>query len=97
MSSLGRTKHEMRCPGCSRAIVVTYDDLKSDRELKCRRCKASYEIDRSEQSQFRSAMQKVESEIRDLKKAKQELERATERFQKEMIDLMKSMTIKIKR
>tara|TARA_B100000131_G_C17597770_1_gene402088 strand:+ start:43 stop:336 length:294 start_codon:yes stop_codon:yes gene_type:complete len=97
MGDLGREKHEIPCPGCRRDIVFTYDDLKSDRELDCRRCDSSYELDRSEQSQFRSAMQKLESEMRDLERAKQELERAEERFQKEMNDLMEAMTLKIKR
>tara|TARA_B100001245_G_C22829343_1_gene398935 strand:+ start:779 stop:1072 length:294 start_codon:yes stop_codon:yes gene_type:complete len=97
MSNLSRERREMPCPGCRRDIVFTYDDLKSDREIKCRRCNSSYEIDRSEQSQFRSAMQKLESEMRDLERAQQELERAQERFSKEMDDLMKSMTLKIKR
>jgi len=102
MSDLYRTKTEFPCPNkkCYKKITVTYGDLKTDKQITCSNysCKSGYELDRSEQYGFKSAVNKLEQEVKDMahlnkdiEKAQKELEKAHDNFGKELNDLIKKM------
>ena len=95
MSDLDRTKTQFPCPNkkCYKKIIVTYGDLKTDKVITCSNysCKSGYELDRSEQYGFKSAINKLEQEFKDIEKAKKELEKAQYNFSKELGDLTKKM------
>jgi len=60
MGQLEREKTEIPCPSCGRDIELTYRDLGSKREAKCRRCGSGYEFNSSDQSRFKYAMRDFE-------------------------------------
>ena len=83
MGNLEREKTEIPCPSCSRDIELTYRDLGSKREAKCRRCGSAYEFNSSDQSRFKSAMR--------------DFERSQEKFGDTMQKVISNADILIKR
>tara|TARA_B100001105_G_scaffold226705_1_gene196881 strand:+ start:39 stop:290 length:252 start_codon:yes stop_codon:yes gene_type:complete len=83
MGQLEREKTEIPCPSCSRDIELTYRDLASKGEAKCRRCGSAYDFNSSDQSRFKSAMR--------------DFERAQEKFGKTMQKVISSADIILKR
>lgn len=83
MGKLEKEKTTLPCPNCKRDIEVTYYDMYSRREAKCRRCGSFYKFGSSEASNLRSRIQDVE--------------RSQEKFAEAIMKIMEKAEITIKR
>lgn len=59
----------LECPGCKREMEVTFYDVYSRREAKCRRCGSSYKFDSSAASNLQRALQERERAEKKLEEA----------------------------
>lgn len=59
MIKLEKEKTILPCPKCKRDIELTYYDMYSRREAKCRRCGSFYKFGSSEASNLRSRIRDV--------------------------------------
>ena len=75
MGDLERQKTEIPCPKCSRDIEISYRDMYSRREAKCRRCGSKYKFNSSDASNLRS-------KIRDFERAQDKFGEAIQRILK---------------
>jgi DNA-directed RNA polymerase subunit RPC12/RpoP len=82
MSDLEKQTTELPCPKCNRAIEVSFYEMMSRREAKCRRCSSKYKFKSSPASRLRS-------KIRDL-------ERAQEKFQEAVQEVVESADMEVK-
>jgi hypothetical protein len=82
MNDIAKQTTELPCPKCNRAIEISFYDMMSRREAKCRRCYSKYKFKSSPASNLRS-------KIRDM-------ERAQEKFQEAVQDLIESADMELK-
>ena len=82
MNDIEKQTTELPCPKCNRAIEVSFYEMMSRKEAKCRRCSSKYKFKSGPASTLRS-------KIRDM-------ERAQEKFQKAVQDLVESADMELK-
>ena len=83
MSQLEKQKTTLPCPKCSKDIELSYYDMFSRKEAKCRRCGSLYKFNSSDASNLRSR-------IRDYEKAQ-------DKFGEEIQKIVKGADITIKK
>ncbi len=83
MGQLEKQKTTLPCPKCSKDIELSYYDMISRKQAKCRRCSSLYKFNSSDASNLRS-------KIRDLEKAQ-------EKFSEAIQKIVKSADITIKK
>lgn len=98
---LEKQRITLPCPkgkACSYSskIEITYYEICSRREAKCRRCGSTYKFGSSEVSNLRSAMNYVDRITVEIERKSKELERKVQDFQKANERLLKSPDIEIK-
>jgi transposase-like protein len=59
MSNMDREKTIIPCPGCKKEMEVTYSDIYSRHEAKCRRCGSSMKFNYSATAQFKSILSEL--------------------------------------
>ncbi len=82
MGDLERQKTEIPCPKCSRDIEISYRDMYSRREAKCRRCGSKYKFNSSDASNLRSKIS--------------DFERAQDKFGEAIQRILKGADIELK-
>ncbi len=83
MSGLEKEKTNLPCPSCRKDIEISYYDMFSRKEAKCRRCGSLYKFNSSDASNLRNR-------IRDLEKAQV-------KFGEAIQDIVKGADITIKK
>lgn len=72
MGNFDRTEIQLSCPGCSRAVELTYRDIFNRRKAACRRCRSELKFRGGDISQLQRA-------VRDREKADEKLADSLER------------------
>ena len=94
-----KQKIELPCPkrcSYSSKIEITYYEIISKKEAKCRRCGSNYKFGSSEVSNLRSSMSYVQRLTDEISRKSKELERKLKDFQKANEKLLKSPDIELK-
>ena len=83
MSALEKQKTSLPCPSCRRDIEISYQDMFSKKEAKCRRCGSMYKFNSSDATNLRSRLR--------------DFEKAQEKFGEAVQKIVKSADITIKK
>ena len=75
MGQLEKEKTSLPCPKCNRDIEITYYDMFSRREAKCRRCGSMYKFNSIDANNLRS-------KIRDFERAQEKFGEAVQKIMK---------------
>ena len=74
--NIEKQKTSLPCPkGCRRPIEISYYEICSRREAKCRRCGSKYKFGSSEVSNLRSAIRDVQRKTDEITKRSTQIEK----------------------